>query len=136
MLFQSIRGEVKMQIKSLTLGCLATGLLISAPQAMAQSVDAFLVVGVQSASGNVTVTEDLCMKAVIEIIGQGFDLQSTSAVGGNGGPDLSSFVFTQGFPAFDVATLFCIADIQDGDGLGDLNDPGHPGRGLGRGRPF
>jgi hypothetical protein len=129
---------VKVQIKSLTLGYLAAGLLIGAPQAMAQSVDTYLVVDVQSASGDVTVTEDLCMKAIIEIVGQGFDLQSTSAVGGNGGPDLSSFVFTQGFPVFDVATLFCIADIHDGDGLGggnglgggrgpgDLNDPGRP----------
>jgi hypothetical protein len=125
-----------MRIKSITFGCLAVGLLIGAPLAMADpEVDAYLVVDVQSSSGDVTVTEDLCMKAVIEIVGQGFELQSTSPIGGNGGPDLSSFVFTSGFPAFDVATLFCIAEIGDDDGgmggmggmgLGDLDDPGGP----------
>ena len=44
-----------MRIKSLTLGCLAAGLLVGAPQAMAQSVDAWLVVDVDSASGEVSV---------------------------------------------------------------------------------
>jgi hypothetical protein len=129
------------RIKSLTLGCLAAGLLIGAPQAMADpNVDSYLVVDVQSSSGNVEVTSDLCMLAVLELINDKFfELQSTSPVGGNGGPDLSSFVFTRGFPATEVATLFCIANIGDdeeddggmggmgGMGLGDLNDPGHPG---------
>jgi hypothetical protein len=127
-----------MRIKSITFGCLAAGLLIGAPQAMADpNVDSYLVVDVQSSSDTVEVTSDLCMVAVLELINeQNFELQSTSPVGGNGGPDLSSFVFTRGMPPvidYEVATLFCIANIGDDDGgmggmggmgLGDLDDPG------------
>jgi hypothetical protein len=127
-----------MRIKSITFGCLAAGLLIAAPQAMADpNVDSYLVVDVQSASGTVEVTSDLCMAAGVELDVMGFELQSTSEVGGNGGPDLTSFVFTKGFSPFidDAATLFCIANIGDDDGgmggmggmgLGDLDDPGGP----------
>jgi hypothetical protein len=127
------------RIKSIMFGCLAAGLLIGAPQAMADpNVDSYLVVDVQSSSGEISVNADLCMLAVLELINeQNFELQSTSPVGGNGGPDLSSFVFTRGLPPvvdYEVATLFCIANIGDeeeggmggmgGMGLGDLDDPG------------
>jgi hypothetical protein len=128
-----------MRMRNITFGCLAAGLLIGAPQAMADpNVDSYLVVDVQSSSGTVEVTSDLCMAAVVELDGMGFELQSTSEVGGNGGPDLTAFVFTKGlFPLFidDAATLFCIANIGDDDGgmggmggmgLGDLDDPGGP----------
>jgi hypothetical protein len=129
-----------MRMRNITFGCLAAGLLIAAPQAMADpNVDSYLVVDVQSSSGEIGVNADLCMLAVLELINeQFFELQSTSPVGGNGGPDLTSFVFTKGFSPFidDAATLFCIANIGDDDGgmggmggmgLGDVNDPGHPG---------
>jgi hypothetical protein len=71
------------RIKNLTLGCLAAGLLLGAPQAMAQSVDVSLVVGVDSASGNVEVTADVCMQAISELIEDGFEFRSSSPVGGN-----------------------------------------------------
>jgi hypothetical protein len=129
-----------MRMRNITFSCLAAGLLIGAPLAMADpNVDSYLVVDVQSSSGDISVDADLCMVAVLELINdQNFELQSTSPVGGNGGPDLSSFVFTRGFPPaidYEVATLFCIANIGDDDddggmggmGLGDVNDPGHPG---------
>jgi hypothetical protein len=123
-----------MRIKILALVCLAAGLLIGAPQAMADpNVDSYLVVDVQSASDTVEVTSDLCMAAVVELDGMGFELQSTSEVGGNGGPDLTAFVFTKGlFPLLitDAATLFCIANIGDDEegGMGGmgLGGPGGP----------
>ena len=115
-----------MRIKSLTLGCLAAGLLVGAPQAMAQSVDAWLVADVDSASGEVSVESELCMLAVLELTDeQGFELQSVSPVGGRGGPSLSAFVFRRLLDP-DVATLFCIADINPGR-PGEPGDPGGPG---------
>ncbi len=121
-----------MRIKSLTLGCLAAGLLVGAPQAMAQSVDVSLVVGVDSASGNVEVTSDVCMQAISELITDGFTLRSTRPVGLNGGPDFTAYLFTEVAPLAgpDVATLYCVTDINLGDGLGGPCGPGGPG-GLG-----
>ena len=51
-----------MRIRSLTLGCLAAGLLIGAPQAMAD-LEANLVIDVDSSSGDISVESDLCMPA-------------------------------------------------------------------------
>ena len=117
-----------MRTKSLTLGCLAAGLLVGAPQAMAQSVDVSLVVGVDSASGNVEVTSDLCMQAISELIADGFEFRSSSPVGGNGGPDFTAYLFTEVAPIAgpDVATLYCVTDISPGR-PGDPGDPGGPG---------
>jgi hypothetical protein len=118
------------RIKSLTLGCLAAGLLIGAPQAMAQSVDVSLVVGVDSASGDVEVNSDICMAAISELMTEGFALLSTRSVGGNGGPDLAAYLFTDLSPINpDVATLYCASDINLGGGheLGGPCGPGGPG---------
>jgi hypothetical protein len=123
------------RIKSLTLGCLAAGLLICAPQAMAQSVDVSLVVGVDSASGDVEVNSDICMAAISELMTEGFALLSTRSVGGNGGPDLAAYLFTdQSILNPDVATLYCASDINNGGGNG-LGDPGGPGGPCGPGGP-
>jgi hypothetical protein len=90
-------------------------LLVGAPQAMAvkpdRSVDTGLVVGVDSASGEVSVESDLCMQAVLELVSeQNFDLRSASPLGVNGGPELTAYLFTKSIPLnTDVATLFCIA---------------------------
>jgi hypothetical protein len=125
------------RIKNLTLGCLAAGLLLGAPQAMAQSVDVSLVVGVDSASGNVEVTADVCMQAISELIEDGFEFRSSSPVGGNGGPDFTAYLFTEvsflGGP--DVATLYCVSDINLGGDPGGLGDPGGPGGPCGPGGP-
>jgi hypothetical protein len=112
-------------IKSLVLGLLAAFLLIGAPQAMALSVDLSLVVEVNSASGEVSVEEDVCMAAINELINvQGFVFQSSRPVGKTGGPDLTAYLFTS---FTDVATLYCITDINIGDGLGGPCGPGGPG---------
>jgi hypothetical protein len=123
------------RIRNLTLGCLAAGLLIGAPQAMAQSVDVSLVVSVDSASGDVEVTSDICMAAISELMTEGFALLSTRSVGGNGGPDLAAYLFTdQSVFNPDVATLYCASDINNGGGNG-LGDPGGPGGPCGPGGP-
>ena len=118
-----------MRIKSLMLGCLAAGLLIGAPQAMAQSVDVSLVVGVDSASGTVEVDSDICMQAISELITDGFALRDTRPVGGNGGPDISAYLFTEeSLFEPDVATLYCVSDINPGRGheLGGPCGPAGP----------
>jgi hypothetical protein len=121
------------RIKSLTLGCLAAGLLIGAPQAMAQSFEGSVVVEVESASDRVDVDSDLCMQAVLELTDDGYTLQSSGSLGGSGGPDLSTYLFT-GFTfghGQDVLTLYCIADIEVD--IGDADDPGGGGMGIGMG---
>ena len=114
-----------MKVKSSILGYLAAGLLVGAPQAMALNVDAALVVDVDSASGTVEVISDVCMAAISELIVDGFVLQSSSPVGGNGGPDLSAHLFTGNsfgdLQGPDVVTLYCVADINVGGGH---NGPG------------
>ena len=118
-----------MKIKSLMLGCLAAGLLIGAPQARALNIDVALVVGVDSASGTVVVTSDVCMQAISELIADGFELRNSSPVGGRGGPDLSAYLFTEVSPLAgpDVATLYCIANINPGGGLDGHKGPCGPG---------
>jgi hypothetical protein len=121
-----------MKLKILMLGYLAAGLLVGAPQAMAQSFGGSLVVAVDSASGSVDVASDVCMAAVSELIDDGYELQSSGSLGGSGGPDLSTYLFT-GFTlghGADVVTLYCIADIDIDIG----NGRDSPGRGRGRGR--
>lgn len=110
-------------------GCLAAGLLVGAPHAMALSVDVSLVVGVDSASGTVEVTSDVCMQAISEIIADGFTLQSTRPVGGNGGPDFSAYLFTDVslLEGPDVATLYCVTDINIGGGFGPFGPCGPGG---------
>jgi hypothetical protein len=121
-----------MRVKSLMLGCLAAGLLVGAPQAMALDVDVSLVVDVDSSSGDVTVDADVCMQAVLELINdQGFELRSSSPVGVLRGPDLTSYLFTKRDrldQLEDVATLYCIANINlnPGGGCGP-GGPGGPG---------
>jgi hypothetical protein len=122
-----------MRIRNLTLGCLAAGLLlICAPQAMAQSFDGSLVVAVDSASDKVDVDSEVCMAAVSELMEDGYTLQSSGSLGGSGGPDLSTYLFT-GFTLLqpDVITLYCIADIEVD--IGDADDPGGGGMGIGMG---
>jgi hypothetical protein len=115
-----------MRIKSLMLGCLAAGLLIGAPQAMALSVDVSLVVGVDSNTGTVEVDSDICMQAISELITEGFALRDTRPVGGNGGPDISAYLFVEeSLSAPDVATLYCASDINLGGGH-ELGGPGGP----------
>jgi hypothetical protein len=131
-----LEEERKVRIRVLTLGCLAAGLLIGAPQAMAQSFDSSLVVAVDSASDSVDVDSDLCMQAVLELTDDGYTLQSSGSLGGSGGPDLSTYLFTGRTPPSgrDVVTLYCIADIEVD--IGDADDPGGPdgdGMGLGMG---
>jgi hypothetical protein len=125
-----------MKLKILMLGYLAAGLLVGAPQAMAQSFDGSLVVAVDSASGKVDVVAEICMAAVSELMEDGYTLQSSGSLGGSGGPDLSTYLFTGRTNRFgpDVVTLYCIADIDvdidDGD---DGPDGDEPGMGLGMG---
>jgi hypothetical protein len=126
------------RIKSLTLGCLAAGLLIGAPQAMAQSFEGSVVVEVESASDRVDVDSDLCMQAVLELtVDDGYVLQDSSPLGGSGGPDLTTYLFTgetregrDGYNGPDVVTLYCIADIDIDIGGGGGPD-GDGGMGLG-----
>jgi hypothetical protein len=114
------------------LGCLAAGLLVGAPQAMALDVDVSLVVGVDSSSNDVTVDADVCMEAVLELINdQGFELRSSGPLGVLRGPDLTSYLFTkhdQLDRVEDVVTLYCIANINlnPGGGCGP-GGPGGPG---------
>jgi hypothetical protein len=124
-----------MRLKSLTLGCLAIGLLVGAPQAMAQSVDAWLVVGESSASGMEYLEgEDLCMVAFQSFEEQGLDFRASTQIE----PRLVAFIFSA---PLETATLFCIAEVNlgrpgrpgDPGGLGDPGGPGDPG-GLGRRR--
>jgi hypothetical protein len=123
-----------MRIRGLTLGCLAAGVLIGAPQAMAQSFNGSIVVAVDSASDSVDVDADACMAAVLELTDDGYTLQSSGSLGGSGGPVLSTYLFT-GFTlghGTDVVTLYCIADIEVD--IGDADDPGGPdGDGMGPG---
>jgi hypothetical protein len=118
-----------MKLKILMLGYLAAGLLVGAPQAMAQSFGGSLVVGVDSASGKVDVVAEICMAAVSELIEDDYVLQSSSSLGGSGGPDLSTYLFTGRTNRFgpDVVTLYCIADIDigddDDDGPGGEDEP-------------
>jgi hypothetical protein len=99
---------------------------------MALDVDVSLVVGVDSASNDVSVDADVCMEAILELIAeQGFELRSTDSVGVNGGPDLSVYLFTKhNVLVVDVATLYCIADININPG-----GPGGPGGPCGPGGP-
>jgi hypothetical protein len=123
-----------MKLKILMLGYLAAGLLVGAPQAMAQSFDGSLVVAVDSASGKVDVVAEICMAAVSELMEDGYTLQSSGSLGGSGGPDLSTYLFTGRTNRFgpDVVTLYCIADIEVD--IGDADDPGGPdGDGMGPG---
>jgi hypothetical protein len=85
---------------------------------MALDVDVSLVVGVDSASGNVEVTSDVCMQAISEIIADGFELRSSTPVGGRGGPDFTAYLFTEVsfLTGPDVATLYCVTDINIGGG--------------------
>ena len=117
-----------MRLKSFMSCCLAAGLLVGAPHAMALSVDVSLVVGVDSASGRVEVTADVCMEAISEIIADGFTLRSTRPVGLNGGPDFTAYLFTEVSPLAgpDVATLYCVTDINIGGACGP-GGPGGPG---------
>jgi hypothetical protein len=127
-----------MKIKSLMLAFLAAGLLVGAPQAMAQSFDGSFVVDVDSASGAVDVDADACMAAVLELMDGGYTLQDSSPLGGPGGPDLTTYLFTgitnvrgpNGYDGPDVVTLYCIADI-DIDIDGGSGPDGDGGMGLG-----
>ncbi len=104
-----------MRIKNLTLGCLAAGLLVGAPQAMAQEVDAWLVVGESSASGDEFLEgEDLCMVAFQSFVDQGLDFRASTQIE----PRLVAFVFSK---PLDTVTLFCTAEI------GGAGNPGRPG---------
>jgi hypothetical protein len=128
-----MRGEGEM-IKKLMAGAVAAFLLVVAPQAMAQSVDLWLVVGWDSASGEVSVESDLCLSAVLELTNeQGFELRSVSPVGRQGGEEVSAFVFTRLVDP-DVASLFCITDINVGK-PGEPGRPGEPGKPGKPGKP-
>jgi hypothetical protein len=113
--------KIKM-IKSLVLVFLAAFFLFGAPQAMALNIDVAVVVGLDSASGEVDIGgEDLCMGAINELINvQNFDFKSSTPIGGRGGPDLTAYLFLS---FTDVVTLYCAADINPGGGLGP-NGPG------------
>ena len=88
--------EWKVRMRAVIVGLLAGGNLVAAPQAIAQSVDPWIVIDVDSASGEVIVESDLCLSAVLELTNeQGFELQSVSPVGRRGGEDVSAFVFTR-----------------------------------------
>jgi hypothetical protein len=127
-----------MKVKSLVLAFLAAGLLVGAPQAMAQSFSDSFVVDVDSASGVVAVDSEFCMAAVLELtVDDGYVLQDSSPLGGSGGPDLTTYLFTgetregrDGYNGPDVVTLYCIADIDIDIGGGGGPD-GDGGMGLG-----
>jgi hypothetical protein len=123
-----------MKVKSLVLAFLAAGLLVGAPQAMAQSFSDSFVVDVDSASGVVAVDSEFCMAAVLELtVDDGYVLQDSSPLGGSGGPDLTTYLFTGltfGYGP-DVVTLYCIADIDiDIDGGGGPDGDGGMGLGM------
>ena len=105
-----------MKFHKLLIIAAAVCLLVGASQAMAKKdkdVNAGLVVGVDSASGDVSVDgEDVCMKAVFDLISEGFELQSVYPLGGSEGPELTAYLFTKFGRQSDVATLYCIADID------------------------
>jgi hypothetical protein len=128
-----------MKVKSLVLAFLAAGLLVGAPQAMAQSFDGSFVVDVDSVSGAVDVEADGCMAAVLELMDGGYTLRDSSPLGGSGGPDLTTYLFTGntteegrgGYDGPDVVTLYCIADIDiDIDGGGGPDGDGGMGLGM------
>ena len=119
-----------MRIKSLTLGCLAAGLLVGAPQAMAQDVDAWLVAGESSASGEEYLEgEDLCMVAFQSFEDQGLDFRSSTQIE----PRLVAFFFSA---PMETVTLFCIAQTGRPGNPGDPGGPGGPGDPGGPGGPF
>jgi hypothetical protein len=130
-----------MRINSLTLGCLTAGLLVGAPKAMAQDVEAWLVAGESSATGMEYLQgEDLCMVGFQRFVDQGLVYRNSAQIE----PRLVAFIFSA---PLETATLFCVAEISLGrpGRPGDPNDPGNPGRpgdpgGLGDpgrpGRPF
>ena len=93
--------------KKLMAGAVAGFLLVGASDVMARVVDAWIVVGLQSASGTVDVEgADLCMQAVLRLTQQGFSFVATTELE----PRLAALFFLKEDQQ-DAVTLFCAANI-------------------------
>jgi hypothetical protein len=93
-------------LKKLMAGTAASFLLLGASDAMARSVDAWVVVGLNSSSGMVEdqVTSDLCMGAVAELRELGFAFKAMSELE----PRLNVLYFQK---SGDAVALFCLANV-------------------------
>ncbi|MEA3412764.1 MAG: hypothetical protein U9R74_14655 [Pseudomonadota bacterium] len=91
-------------LKKLMTGAVAGILLAGASVAMARSVDAWLVAGVDSSSGTVAVESDVCMGAVAELRKLGFQFTAMAQLE----PRLAALYFQS---EADAAALFCVANI-------------------------
>jgi hypothetical protein len=98
-----------MKSQKLFVIALAVFLLVGASNATARVVDAWVVVGLKSASGTVTVESDVCMGATVDLINQGFRYRTMS----HPEPRLAALFFlkTSFDGNTDAATLFCVYNI-------------------------
>lgn len=90
-----------MRLRKLLVSAATGCLLLGASAAMAQV--AWLVVGVNSSSGTVSVTSDSCMPAAGELRNQGFTFKGATQIE----LQLTALYFES---SNDAATLFCFAE--------------------------